>query len=66
MSAFVREDGVVYHSYSTYARGLDGLWGMHQWLDRTTRGRITACRPPPAAQQPLAAVRTPWCGGTAN
>src|SRR5437660_2519798 len=32
MSAFVREDGVVYHTYSTYARGLDGLWGMYQWL----------------------------------
>jgi predicted dithiol-disulfide oxidoreductase (DUF899 family) len=25
MSAFVLEDGVVYHTYSTYARGLDGL-----------------------------------------
>src|SRR5918999_1752888 len=34
MSAFVLEDGVVYHAYSTYARGLDGLWGMYQWLDR--------------------------------
>lgn len=39
MSAFVLEDGVVYHTYSTYARGLDGLWGMYQWLDRTPRGR---------------------------
>src|SRR5262245_27791351 len=28
MSAFALEDGVVYHTYSTYARGLDGLWGM--------------------------------------
>ncbi len=28
MSAFVLEDGVVYHTYSTYARGLDALWGM--------------------------------------
>jgi predicted dithiol-disulfide oxidoreductase (DUF899 family) len=34
MSAFVLEDGVVYHTYSTYARGLDRLWGMYQWLDR--------------------------------
>jgi predicted dithiol-disulfide oxidoreductase (DUF899 family) len=34
MSAFVREDGIVYHTYSTYARGLDGRWGMYQWLDR--------------------------------
>ena len=39
MSTFVLEDGVVYHVYSTYARGLDGLWGMYQWLDRAPRGR---------------------------
>ena len=39
MSAFVLEDGAVYHSYSTYARGLDGLWGMYQWLDRSPKGR---------------------------
>jgi predicted dithiol-disulfide oxidoreductase (DUF899 family) len=39
MSAFALEDGVVYHTYSTYARGLDGLWGMYQWLDRTPKGR---------------------------
>ena len=39
MSAFVLEDGVVYHAYSTYARGLDGLWGMYQWLDRAPKGR---------------------------
>ena len=39
MSAFILEDSVVYHTYSTYARGLDGLWGMYQWLDRTPKGR---------------------------
>jgi predicted dithiol-disulfide oxidoreductase (DUF899 family) len=39
MSAFVLEDGVLYHTYSTYARGLDGLWGMYQWLDRAPKGR---------------------------
>ena len=39
MSAFVLEDGVVYHTYSTYARGLDVLWGMYQWLDRAPKGR---------------------------
>ena len=39
LSAFVVEDGVVYHTYSTYVRGLDGLWGMYQWLDRAPRGR---------------------------
>src|SRR2546425_13311097 len=39
MSAFALEDGVVYHTYSTYARGVDGLWGMFQWLDRAPKGR---------------------------
>jgi len=39
MSAFVREGGEIYHSYSTYARGLDGLWGAYQWLDRAPKGR---------------------------
>ena len=39
MSAFAFEDGVVYHTYSAYARGLDGLWGMYQWLDRAPKGR---------------------------
>jgi len=39
MSAFAREHGVVYHTYSAYSRGLDGLWGMYQWLDRAPKGR---------------------------
>jgi len=39
MSAFVLEDGIIYHTYSTYARGVDGLWGMYQWLDRAPQGR---------------------------
>jgi predicted dithiol-disulfide oxidoreductase (DUF899 family) len=39
LSTFVLEDGVVYHTYSTYTRGLDGLWGMYQWLDRAPKGR---------------------------
>ena len=42
MSAFVREGDTVYHTYSTYARGLDGLWGMYQWLDRAPKGRNEA------------------------
>jgi len=29
MSTFTLEDGVVYHNYSAYERGLDGLWGMY-------------------------------------
>ena len=39
VSAFALEDGVVYHTYSAYSRGVDGLWGMYQWLDRAPRGR---------------------------
>jgi predicted dithiol-disulfide oxidoreductase (DUF899 family) len=39
MSAFVLEDGVIYHTYSTFARGLDGIWGMYPWLDRAPKGR---------------------------
>jgi predicted dithiol-disulfide oxidoreductase (DUF899 family) len=39
MSAFALQDGLVYHAYSTYARGLDALWGMYQWLDRAPKGR---------------------------
>ncbi|RPH51090.1 MAG: DUF899 domain-containing protein [Planctomycetota bacterium] len=39
MSVFVLEDGVVYHTYSTFARGLDGLWSMYPWLDRAPKGR---------------------------
>ena len=39
VSAFALENGIVYHTYSTYARGVDGLWGMYQWLDRAPRGR---------------------------
>ena len=45
MSAFALDDGVVYHTYSAYARGLDGLWGMYQWLDRAPRGRNEARTP---------------------
>jgi predicted dithiol-disulfide oxidoreductase (DUF899 family) len=39
MSTFVLEDGIVYHTYSTYSRGVDSLWGMYQWLDRAPKGR---------------------------
>jgi predicted dithiol-disulfide oxidoreductase (DUF899 family) len=39
LSAFVREDGVVYHTYSSYARGMDAIWGMYAWLDRAPMGR---------------------------
>jgi predicted dithiol-disulfide oxidoreductase (DUF899 family) len=39
MSAFVLERGVLYHTYSTFGRGVDGIWGMYQWLDRAPKGR---------------------------
>ena len=39
LSAFALDKGVVYHAYSAYARGLDGLWPMYQWLDRAPKGR---------------------------
>jgi predicted dithiol-disulfide oxidoreductase (DUF899 family) len=39
MSAFALQDGAVYHAYSTYARGVDAIWGMYPWLDRAPKGR---------------------------
>ncbi|MBN8940868.1 MAG: DUF899 domain-containing protein [Rhizobiales bacterium] len=39
VSSFVLEDGVVYHAYSTYARGVDAFFGIYHWLDRAPRGR---------------------------
>ena len=42
ISTFVLEDGVIYHCYSSYARGMDGLWNMYQWLDRAPKGRNEA------------------------
>jgi predicted dithiol-disulfide oxidoreductase (DUF899 family) len=39
MSAFALEDGVIYHTYSTYARGVDAIWGMYAWFDRAPKGR---------------------------
>lgn len=39
VSAFALQDGAVYHTYSSYSRGVDGLWNMYQWLDRAPLGR---------------------------
>ena len=39
MSAFALEDGIVYHTYSTYARGVDPFFGVYHWLDRAPKGR---------------------------
>src|SRR5687768_10807532 len=33
LSTFALEDGVVYHTYSAYSRGVDARWGAYQWLD---------------------------------
>jgi len=64
MSAFTLKEGVVYHTYSTYARGLDGLWGMYQWLDRPPRGATkrafgfnAATNTPKARQKTVAALK---------
>lgn len=45
MSAFALDGDVIYRTYSTNARGLDGLWGMYQWLDRAPQGRNEARTP---------------------
>jgi predicted dithiol-disulfide oxidoreductase (DUF899 family) len=39
LSAFAVEDGVVYHTYSTYDRGTDALNVTWQLLDRAPKGR---------------------------
>jgi hypothetical protein len=59
MSAFVLEDGVVYHTDSAYARGLDGLWGMYQWLDRAPRGAMRSASGGADATSTRRFLRTP-------
>ena len=39
LSAFVREDGAIHHTYSIYARGVDAILGVYQWFDRAPKGR---------------------------
>lgn len=40
LSAFaLLQDGVIYHTYSAYARGVDAIWSMYPWLDRVPKGR---------------------------
>lgn len=45
ISAFIREGGAIYHTYSTYSRGVDGIWAMYAWLDRAPKGRNEAAGP---------------------
>ncbi len=45
-SAFRRgDDGAIYHTYSTYARGVDMLNGAYHLLDLTSKGRDEAGLP---------------------
>jgi predicted dithiol-disulfide oxidoreductase (DUF899 family) len=39
LSAFALSDGVVHHTYSTYARGLEIMLGFYGLLDRAPKGR---------------------------
>ena len=36
---YKKENGEIFHTYSTYARGLDILLGAHNFLDLTPKGR---------------------------
>lgn len=50
LSIFARgADGAVYHTYSTYGRGLDPLLGVYTFLDLTPKGRDEAGLPWPMA-----------------
>jgi predicted dithiol-disulfide oxidoreductase (DUF899 family) len=43
MSVFFKDaDGEIFHTYSTYARGLDILVGTYNWLDMAPKGRDEA------------------------
>jgi len=42
LSAFAMDGGVVYHTYSTYARGLEAVMGYYPILDRVSKGRNEA------------------------
>ena len=39
VSAFVLEDGAIYHTYSAYARGVESLTDSYRLLDTTPYGR---------------------------
>jgi predicted dithiol-disulfide oxidoreductase (DUF899 family) len=39
MSAFILQDGVVHHTYTTYARGVEQLMGTFGYLDVAPLGR---------------------------
>ena len=39
MSVFALQDGAVYHTYSTYARGTEAFMGVYRFLDLAPWGR---------------------------
>jgi len=39
LSAFALEDGVIYHTYSSFERGVDAISGMYPWPDHAPLGR---------------------------
>ncbi|MEM1414707.1 MAG: DUF899 domain-containing protein [Myxococcota bacterium] len=45
VSAFVREGDAIFHTYSTFARGLDLLNGAYHWMDIAPKGRDEAGLP---------------------
>ena len=47
LSAFALSDGVVYHTYSCYARGGEFLLGFYPLLDRAPKGRNEGDPPEP-------------------
>ena len=49
LSAFALDEGVVYHTYSCYVRGLDAFNGANQLLDRAPKGRDEDDLPTPIA-----------------
>jgi predicted dithiol-disulfide oxidoreductase (DUF899 family) len=49
ISAFIKQDGAIFHTYSTYARGLDVVNGAYHLLDLTAKGRDEASLPWPMA-----------------
>ena len=49
LSAYAIEDGTVYLTYSTTARGLEFMMGYYGFLDRAPRGRDEADLPAPQA-----------------
>lgn len=50
LSVFHRQEkGEVFHTYSTYARGLEPIMGIYNWLDLAPKGRGEEGLKPPIA-----------------